>query len=43
MLNKWALVLNILAFLALGVLLFFQLSEVQAYFDEVGNIGLLFK
>jgi hypothetical protein len=38
MLNKWAFILNLFAFILLGVLLFFQYSEVTAYVDTIGDI-----
>ncbi len=43
MLNKWAFLINIFAFILLAVLLIFQVSEISVYFDGVGNIGELFK
>ena len=38
MLNKWALILNIFAFIFVAVLLVFQISETTAYVDSIGNL-----
>jgi hypothetical protein len=38
MLDKWALILNLAAFVLLAVLLVFQFQETTAYVDAVGNL-----
>lgn len=38
LLDKWALILNVLAFGLLVVLLVFQVQETTAYVDTVGNL-----
>ncbi len=38
LLDKWALLLNVLAFGLLVTLLVFQIQETNAYVDAVGNL-----